>query len=259
MPTRPAAGPRLTAVVAAPEPIAPAAPPLPSRPLIRQRWRDVVFLHWRVEPTAVAPLLPPGTRPDTTPDGATWVGLIPFRLEGSAFLGGPPVPWLGTFLETNVRLYAVDDAGRRSVVFRSLDAQHLLPVLAARVAMGLPYRWARMRGERIGRTYRYASERLEGRTRPRTRIAAVRTDARVEEDPLADFLTARWAMHVAHLGATRYWRNEHEPWPLHRGELLELEDELVADAGFPGLARRAPDSVLVSPGVGTRFAGPARL
>jgi uncharacterized protein YqjF (DUF2071 family) len=116
-----------------------------------------------------------------------------------------------------------------------------------------------MRGERIGRTYRYASERLEGATRPRTRIAVVRTDERVVDDPTADFLTARWAMHVAHLGATRYWRNVHEPWPLFRGEPLELEDELLADAGFPGLARRAPDSVLVSPGVGTRFAGPVRV
>ncbi len=184
------------------------------------------------------------------------MGLIPFRLERTAFPPLPVVPWLGTFLETNVRLYAVDDAGRRSVVFRSLDAAHLLPVLAARIAIGLPYRWARMRGERIGSTYRYASERLEGASRPRTRIAVRRTDERVDGDATADFLTARWAMHVGRGTQTTYWRNEHEPWPLLRGELLELDDELLADAGFPGLADRAPDSVLVSPGVVTRFAGP---
>ena len=168
------------------------------------------------------------------------------------------MPWLGTFLETNVRLYAVDEAGRRSVVFRSLDAAHLLPVLAARIAIGLPYRWARMRGERTGSTLRYASERLEGRTRPRTRIAVRRSDERVEGDALADFLTARWAMHVGRFGGTRYWRNEHEPWTLFRAELLDLRDELVADAGFPGLVDRAPDSVLYAPGVTTRFAAPVR-
>ena len=207
----------------------------------------------------MAPWLPAGTRPDTTPDGASWVGLIPFRLERTSFPPLPVVPVLGTFLETNVRLYAVDGAGRRSVVFRSLDAAHLLPVLAARIALGLPYRWARMRGERIGRTYRYASERLEGASRPRTRIAVRRTAERVEGDPTADFLTARWAMHVGRGGATTYWRNEHEPWPLHRGELLDLDDELLADAGFPGLTDRAPDSVLVSPGVATRFAAGTRI
>jgi hypothetical protein len=29
--------------------------------------------------------------------------------------------WLGTFLETNVRIYSVDDSGRRGVVFLSLE------------------------------------------------------------------------------------------------------------------------------------------
>lgn len=233
-----------------------SAPPLPGRAVISQRWSDAVFLHWRVRPSAVAPYLPPGTRPDTTPDGASWVGLIPFRLERTAFPPLPVVPWLGTFLETNVRLYAVDGAGRRSVVFRSLDAQHLLPVLAARIGLGLPYRWASMRSAQRDGTVRYASERLEGAARPRTRISVRRTEERVEGDPLADFLTSRWAMHVGRPRGTRYWRNEHEPWPLFRAELIELQDELLADAGFPGLADRAPDSVLYSPGVTTRFSGP---
>jgi len=242
--------------VRAAEAVTSAAPALPGRVVIQQRWRDAVFLHWRIDPAEVVHLLPRGTRPDTTPDGATWVGLIPFRLERTAFPPLPAVPWLGTFLETNVRLYAVDEQGRRSVVFRSLDAQHLLPVLAARIGLGLPYRWARMRGERSGATLRYASERLEGATRPRTRITVQGTDEQVEGDALADFLTARWAMHVGRRSGTHYWRNEHEPWPLLRGVLLGLDDELLADAGFPGLADREPDSVLVSPGVTTRFSAP---
>ncbi|MGT2426823.1 YqjF family protein [Amnibacterium kyonggiense] len=238
------------------EPVSAAAAPLPGRAVISQRWTDAVFLHWRVDPAEVAGWLPRGTRPDTTEDGAAWVGLIPFRLERTAFPPLPIVPWLGTFLETNVRLYAVDDRGRRSVVFRSLDAAHLLPVLAARVGLGLPYRWARMRGERCDDVLRYASERLEGAVRPRTRIAVRQLPGRVEGDALADFLTARWAMHVGRRHGTRYWRNEHGPWPLHRGELLDLDDELLAAAGFPGLADRAPDSILASPGVTTRFSAP---
>jgi hypothetical protein len=238
-----------------PEPISAAAPPLPGPAVIRQRWRNAIFLHWRVDPALVAPLLPPGTVPDEF-DGGTWVGLIPFRLEASQFFAAPPVPWLGTFLETNVRLYAVDAEGRRGVVFRTLEAQHLLPVLTAQVALGLPYRWARMRSRRMGDELAYASERLTGPTRPRTRIRArIGSDA-VTDDPLADFLTARWAMHVARGGRTTYWRNTHEPWPLVAAELLELQDELVADAGFPGLADRAPDSVLFSPGVTTGFSAP---
>jgi uncharacterized protein YqjF (DUF2071 family) len=63
-------------------------------------------------------------------------------------------------------------------------------------------------------------------------------------------------MHVGHRGRANYWRNEHEPWPLHDAELLDLDDELLADAGFPGVGARRPDSVLFSPGVTTRFSAP---
>ncbi|WP_375400686.1 YqjF family protein [uncultured Amnibacterium sp.] len=232
------------------------APPLPGRAFIRQHWRDAVFLHWRVDPAIVRPLLPPGTRADTTPDGATWVGLIPFVLERTAFPPLPVVPWLGTFLETNVRLYSVDEQGRRGVVFRTLEAQHLLPVLAANAGLGLPYRWARMRSSRRDRDLAYASERLTG-TRARTRIRIRTRDEALRDDPLADFLTARWAMHVGRFGRTAYYRNQHEPWLLFRAELLELRDELLADSGLPGLALREPDSVLYSPGVTTTFSLPA--
>ncbi|HEX8509218.1 MAG TPA: DUF2071 domain-containing protein, partial [Propionibacteriaceae bacterium] len=112
----------------APASITPATPPLPGRPLLDQQWRDLTFLHWRVQPERVAPLLPPGTRPDLY-DGSTWVGLIPFRLTGAAFGSGPPLPYVGSFPETNVRLYAVDAAGRRGVVFSSLEAARLAFVL----------------------------------------------------------------------------------------------------------------------------------
>lgn len=239
------------------EPISAVAPPLPGRPVIRQRWRDALLLHWRVDPSAVAPWLPEGTKPDEFRPGETYVGLIPFRLEGSAFGPLPPVPWLGSFLETNVRLYAVDERGRRAVVFLTLEAQRLLPVLFARAALGLPYRWARMRGRRRGDVLTYWSERLTG-DRPRTRIAVRLGREPVSDDPFADFLTARWAMFVQRGSCTCYWRNEHERWPMFRGTLERLDDDLLAASGFPGLAATPPDSVLWTPGVTTRFALPDR-
>ena len=81
-------------------------------------------------------------------------------------------------------------------------------------------------------------------------------DEVVRDDPLADFLTARWALHTRAWGATRYLPNTHPRWPLLRAELLELDDELLAAAGLPGLASTRPDSVLFSPGVRTQFGLP---
>jgi hypothetical protein len=186
------------------------------------------------------------------------IAVNPAKILAIGIADSNPIFWGGTVLAARAGR-RIAESVRRATGRTALaaDAEHLLPVLAARVGLGLPYRWARMRGERVGTTLRYASERLEGATRPRTRIVARRTARVVEGDALADFLTARWAMHVGRASGTRYWRNEHEPWPLFRGELLDLDDELLAAAGFPGLADRAPDSVLVSPGVTTRFSGPS--
>ena len=101
------------------QPVAPTPPHLRGVRIMRQQWRDLAFVHWRVEADVVAPLLPPGTRPDLH-DGSTWVGLIPFRMVGAGLGRGPAVPYLGTFAETNVRVYSVDDQGRRGIVFLTL-------------------------------------------------------------------------------------------------------------------------------------------
>ena len=47
--------------------------------------------------------------------------------------------------------------------------------------------------------------------------------------------------------------NTHEPWPLRTAEVLELDDGLLAAAGFGDLARRPPDHVAFSDGVTATF------
>ncbi|GAA2719204.1 YqjF family protein [Cellulomonas aerilata] len=239
-----------------PPPVSPTAPDLTGRQIMSQEWRDLTFLHWRVDPDAVAPLMPPGTRPDVH-DGSTWVGLIPFRMVGAGVGRGPAVPWLGSFAETNVRLYSVDERGRRGVVFRTLEASRLAVVLGARAAFALPYTWARMRvTERDGVLTYESRRRWPGPRTAATRVV-VRPDAALAAgDPLHDFLTARWGLHTRAYGRTLYVPNHHEPWPLQRAELLEVDETLVAAAGLPGVSSRPPDSVLFSRGVRTVFAVP---
>lgn len=251
-----------------------AAPTLPGRAVISQRWSELTFLHWRVAADSVAPMLPAGVRPDVI-DGSSWVGLIAFRLSRSAFLGGPPVPYFGTFPETNVRLYSVDENGGQGVVFSSLDASRLVSVLTARAMFGLPYRWARMsmgrRTDPQGDLHAYRSRRHRGEglllrkrnpglsARAATHLIARELPGAVVGDPIADFLTSRWAFHETHLGRTRVGANHHRPWPIQPAELVYLDDTLLAAAGFPGLAATAPDSVLYSPGVDTVFSRPRTL
>jgi uncharacterized protein YqjF (DUF2071 family) len=239
--------------VVAAEPVTPTPPRAVGRTVFTQTWARLTFLHWAVPPSLVAPHLPPGVEPDTI-DGVTYVGLVPFLMRNVGAFGSPGVPYFGRFPETNVRLYSVDQSGRRGVVFVSLDASRLAPVLIARWGPGLPYLWSRMRFAARGDVLAYACRRRWPGPRGTSSAVMVRVGERIEPGPLEHFLTARWGLHLTdRRGRTRYWPNAHEQWQLHAATLVRCEDGLLAAAGFGDLADRAPDSVLYSPGVHATF------
>ena len=94
-----------------------------DKPVMRQRWERLTFLHWAYDPDVVQRLLPPGLTVDTF-DGAAWVGLVPFFMRVHT-PGDRGVPWVSNFCETNVRTYARDREGRAGIWFLSLDAARL--------------------------------------------------------------------------------------------------------------------------------------
>ena len=178
------------------DPLTETAPHPVRRAVFSQHWGDLTMLHWPVDPALVAPLLPAGTVPDLL-DGVTWVGLVPFVMSSVRIFGTPPLPHLSAFAETNVRLYAVDPlSGRRGVVFRSLEAARLLPVLAARASYRLPYMWARMSvrhgTDRGAPTVSYETARRWPRPSGVGGLVRVRIGPRTPADELSLFLTARW-------------------------------------------------------------------
>jgi uncharacterized protein YqjF (DUF2071 family) len=230
-------------------------PPLPGPALLAQRWLDVAFLHWRVAPERVAALLPAGVQPDLL-DGDTYVGLVSFRLLGAGLARGPAL--LRPFIETNVRVYGVDAAGRRGVVFLSMDVSSSVMAASGR-GVGLPYRWARAAHRAAERDHEYVTllpRRGSPRLRSRLTVRPEGTVGRAPEDGLADFLTARWALFMSRFGQTWYLRNMHDPWPLQPAEVMHLHDDLVPAAGFPEVLGRAPDHVAWSPGVDAWFGAP---
>lgn len=244
-------------MIVEPEPITATAPRPAGRTVFTQSWMQLTFIHWAVEPSVVAPFMPPGVQPDVF-DGLTYVALVPFSMERIGLFGAPAVPFFGSFLETNVRLYGVDAQGRRGVVFCSLEAGRLATVAVTRWTTGLNYLWARMRLVRSGDRIEYTTRRRWPGPRGTDSGVVVEVGGPIEPTPLEQFLTARWGLFlVDRRGRTRYWPNQHPAWPLQAATLLHLDDQLVAAAGFPGLAQQPPVSVLYSEGVHVRF-GPRR-
>ena len=233
--------------------VSPTAPPLAGPALFDQDWRSVFFLHWAVDPAYVAPLLPRGTWPDVY-DGATYVGLVPFRMVDAGLGRRHPTPYLGTFLECNVRLYSVDDEGRHGVVFRSLEATRWFTAMSARWGYALPYTWARMQVKQRGERWWWRSDRRYPRGGGSLRLT-VDVGERVEPTDLEVFYTARWGLHSTLAGRTVWTPNEHETWPLFAAHVLELQEDLVVRAGLrvPG---EPTERALYSPGVHTTFGLP---
>ena len=230
------------------------APPSPrvARPVMYHHWNWITFLHWRYPPAAVQRLLPPGLTAETS-GGTAWVGLTPFLMEGVRAPVVPAVPWLSRFGEVNVRTYVHDDHGRSGIWFFSLDAARLPAVLAARAGYRLPYFWS-------GIDVRVTSGRVGYRCRRRYPAGGARLDAEVQigpplaeagRDELAHFLTARYRLFTVIAGRLAAAEAEHPPWPLHRAEVLHLNQDLVPRAGLPAPA--GDPLAHASPGVPVRI------
>jgi hypothetical protein len=202
-----------------------------ARPIMRQSWRHVSFLHWRCDPAAVRKLIPRELELDLF-EGDCWVGLVPFLIEDLTTPKGPALPWLSRFPETNVRSYVIDREGRRGVWFHSLDAARWPAVVGARLGFGLPYHWARMSVNRQTDRAYYGSKRL---TPPggRCRLEIAIGDPIPVPSPLEVFLTARFRLFARRLGRGVMAEISHQRWPLQRGRVCAMEQNLVAKAGIP--------------------------
>ncbi len=183
------------------EPVTAEPIPLLRQAVLRQRWSELAYFHWRYEPQVVQRLLPEGVRVDTF-DGSAWVGLIPFEMRNVRLGPTPPVPWLGDFIEINVRTYVIDTLGRRSVWFFSLDVPRTAIVGVARTVFSLPYCWARAehvveRHDDHGEHHRYRMTRRWPRGAAPHADMSFRVGDALPEHAVGDlehFLSARWAL-----------------------------------------------------------------
>jgi uncharacterized protein YqjF (DUF2071 family) len=216
-----------------PEPVTADPPALGRRAVLRQDWTELAYFHWPYDPRDVQPLLPDGVRVDTF-DGAAWVGLIPFVMRDVRLGPSPPVPYLGTFVEINVRTYVVDPLGRRSVWFFSLDVPRSVIVAVARSVFALPYCWSRIAYLADGPRRRYSmARRWPKASSPSAEIEFSIGDPMEVVDDLDHFLTARWSLLTSRRGRLLYGRVHHERWPLHHVADYRLRHDVVEAAGLP--------------------------
>jgi uncharacterized protein len=214
-----------------------------ERPVMREIWRHLGFLHWPVPIDAVARLLPPGLEVDTF-DGVAYVGIVPFTipLTHAAFL--PGLPLAPAFHEINLRTYVHRGGRDPGVWFFSLDAASRLAVAGARAAYRLPYFHARIRmgegGGEITFDARRSSPAVDAHFaclyQPTGEVAPAAPGS------LEFFLAERYLLYAWTGRALRSARVFHHPYPLQPAVVADLDETLLTAAGLP-IEKSAPPLV----------------
>jgi uncharacterized protein YqjF (DUF2071 family) len=235
-------------------------PPVIKRPVMHQRWRQLLFLHWAVPAEVVQATLPAGLEVQTY-DGRAWLGVVPFLMEGIRPVGLPAVRGLSAFGELNLRTYVQHRSGVTGVWFYSLDAHQHLAVQLARTLFHLPYHYAAIDSRpitgdadarRIGYWWRRGG-RSRGLWAPAFVYDPPQATTPTQPDSLDSFLVDRYTLfaHDARRDRLSTGQVTHEPYRIGTPTLHRWDPRLFDLNGLdrPG---RPPDHACWSPGVDVR-------
>ncbi len=193
-----------------------------------QTWEDLLFVHYRVPVAQLREHVADGLEVQEH-SGSGWLGVTPFAVTGLRARGLPPLPFVSSFLELNVRTYVTRD-GKPGIWFFSLDASSEAAVVAARALYRLPYFRARIRVvERSAKLafecQRDAQTEFSGTYRPAGPVSLAAPGS------LEHFLTERYCLYTEHAGRLGRAEIHHRPWPLQAAE-AKLAKNTMAPAGI---------------------------
>jgi uncharacterized protein len=209
-----------------------------QRAVMRQKWRDLLFLHWPVDPQALRRLIPPQLELDLF-EGTAYVGLVFFTMTGVRPVWLPPVWGLSTFHETNLRTYVRLGDRDPGVWFFNLEAANSIAVRLARALFHLPYHRARMFVERerggdqetgTSTTIVYAGVRQWPGPLPAsyaTRATAAGPARVAEPGTLEHFLIERYILYSQSADRLLQGRVHHSPYPVQSARAHSIDETLL--------------------------------
>ena len=201
----------------------------PARsPVMFQRWSNLLFLHWEINPTRIQSRLPEGLHVDLH-EGKTYLGLVPFFMETIRPRFLPCVH---------------DDQGRPGVWFFSLDCNQPIAVELARRFFHLPYEHARMNSD--GSIYR--CQRKNTPDTAEYHFSTSQDEQEARPGSLEFFLLERYLLFSqSSSGQLKYGQVHHKPY---RFSKTSISNPDLAPARWNGFHfDEPPVSALTSTGV----------
>jgi uncharacterized protein YqjF (DUF2071 family) len=211
--------------------------------VMKQRWSDLLFLHWAVDGRALRALIPSALELDAF-EGRAYVGIVPFTVTGARPTWLPPLPFVSDFHEVNLRTYVHLGGRDPGVWFFTLDASNPIVVQTARTLFKLPYRRADIAmavqepGEGSGRAGEsrrwidFTSRRVSG-DRPELEVRYGPAGAPQPAAPgtLDHFLLERYILYTESGGALYRARVHHEAYPAQGAVVPSLRENFLPSIG----------------------------
>ncbi|MCA9096607.1 MAG: DUF2071 domain-containing protein, partial [Planctomycetaceae bacterium] len=199
-------------------------------------WLDLAFLHWRVPPELISPLIPPELTLDTW-EGDALLAVVPFHMRGIRPWFLPPIPGVSAFAETNLRTYVHYKGRDPGIIFFSLDAANWLAVMTARIGWSLPYHWAEMSVTREVDTIRYVgcrkSQKLPAASDVHLVIGDWIAESGATPGSFEHFVAERYILYTrGYSGRLLQGFVHHRPYPLRAAKLLHCSETLSHAAGI---------------------------
>jgi uncharacterized protein YqjF (DUF2071 family) len=180
---------------------------LPDRPWkYYQEWHDVLMLHYRVDQSYLEKLLPEGLHLDTF-EGSSWVSFFSFSVKNLRPRLMPPLPYVSSFNEINLRTYVIKD-GVPGIYMLIIEADKLVDVFIPRWFLGIPYVKATMQSSSgyFCPTNKTKSRGLEVEFKCKPPIGS--------KPPLDTWLTERHALYVKRNKRLFRFDIHHKEWKL---------------------------------------------
>jgi uncharacterized protein YqjF (DUF2071 family) len=220
-------------------------------------WRYLAMLNYRVSPSLLFPLVPPGTELDLW-NGTAYISVVGFKFQRTRIFG-VPIPFHINFEEVNLRFYVrreVNGEVRRGVTF----IRELVPRAAiagvARVAYNEPYVALSMRHHiRESGTsdapvhVEYQWARLNGWAGLRLTTEGRKQVLRANSEE--EFITQHyWGYTRQKDGSSIEYEVRHPHWNVWKAQSASIDSKAI-DAFPPQFSEalsRAPDSALLADG-----------
>ena len=212
--------------------------------VMKQRWADLLFLHWTADARLLRQQLPDGLELDTF-EGRAYVGIVPFTVTGARPTWLPPLPFVSNFHEVNLRTYVRRRGGDPGVWFFSLDASNPVVVQTARTLFKLPYRNADLdmkvedpdtapgAGADTRRWIEFTSRRVKGdRPELEVRYGPAGAPQPAAAGTLDHFLVERYVLYTESEGTLYSARVFHEPYPLQQAQVPFVRETFLPSIGL---------------------------